>query len=95
MKRTTGIGLLLTTVVALMAFSNVASANKNHSHKKVVVHSKISIKFQGGGDDQYSQEPNFSGRVQAFARGRRPQSPPPSAWRVGSPGGEVREEPQG
>jgi hypothetical protein len=66
MNRTRGLGLLLVTTMAVVAFSTAATAHKNHKHV-LVFNSKISIEFQGGGEDPYAEQANFRGRVRANA----------------------------
>lgn len=62
-------GLVLSLAVVVMLLGGVAGADRDHhSHKKVVVDSKISIEFRGGGDDPYAEQPNFSGEVRAKTR---------------------------
>ena len=69
MRRTSGVVLTLSLALVVMLSSGVAGADrKHHSHKKVVLDSKISIKFRGGGDDPYAEQPNFTGKVRAKTR---------------------------
>ena len=71
MRRTSGVVLTLSLALVVMLLGGVAAADRNHHpHKKVVVKSKISIKFRGGGDDPYAEQPNFTGKVRAKARRR-------------------------
>ncbi len=60
--------MIVAATLAVIGLGSVASADRHHSQGKVVVKSKISIKFRGGGDDPYAEQPNFSGRVTADVR---------------------------
>jgi len=65
------VAAFIAVALALTAFAGPAQGHRgghHHHHGKVVVHTTISIKFQGGGSDPYAQEPNFSGRVQVKSR---------------------------
>lgn len=69
MRRASGLVLTLSLALVVMLSSGVAGADRrHHSHKNIEVDSKVSIKFRGGGDDPYAEQPNFSGKVGANAR---------------------------
>lgn len=70
MNRTRRIALLTLATVALAALGNVSSASSHKGHpSERVVKSTVSISFQGGGDDPYAEQANFTGEVGARSGG--------------------------
>jgi len=68
--------IIATAALAAIVVTNAASAHRGHSghsHHRVIA-SAVSISFQGGGEDMYAEQANFTGKVTADARRHRGRS---------------------